>query len=582
MKRRVRALAAVAALALVGCARPHLDPLPTPTPSASATPVKLVDAKFLSLDPALLISATIEHLHAPDSRVDAVVPTLVRSPDLSAGLHIVRNALLRNFAWSNGSSLQIDWQLLGSSASAVGVLLTSDVATPAGRQLTPSVIWYDPVAHAVHASPALIAKGRWSEFVGLVTAAAGELDGLDSPALALALASEAQPRGAGPALGFNRAGDMLVAFAGGVVVPGSELTVVVLPAERVAALLSPFGRKASQAATNPTAFDPVSAPKPTPKAPPPAPKTQPASPGLPSGYATASVAAAAQVDKAPILPLATTSSSVSPTPIPSDPTATPSESSSPSPTPSAMPSKPPTPPKITATPQPSVSASFDPSDDRPNVYVVPDCTRLHCVALTFDDGPAAGLTDGVLRALLAAKAPATFFVLGSSVEANPGLVLREAALGMEVGSHTWRHIPMRQQSEATNEFNLTKNLAAVAALTGERPTLMRPPYGDHSRAVNALIADVNQSIVMWTVDTRDWESKDTASTIAHAFNDTRPGDIILMHDVQDSTLPAVPAVISGLRKLGFTIVSVLELSQPGAWAPGAYFCSAPFLNAPCW
>ena len=190
-----------------------------------------------------------------------------------------------------------------------------------------------------------------------------------------------------------------------------------------------------------------------------------------------------------------------------------------------------------------------------------DCTKLKCVALTFDDGPGS-LTGTLLDRLEAAGVVATFFVLGQNVRIHPDLVTRMVRSGMVVGNHTWDHRDMKRLSldEARSEVDRTS--AEIARVTGVSTTLLRPPYG----SMSPQTATLGQAIILWDVDTEDWKNRDASITTTRALATVRPGSIILMHDIHASTIEAVPAIIAGLKARGFTLVTVPVLlgnPQPG-------------------
>ena len=190
-----------------------------------------------------------------------------------------------------------------------------------------------------------------------------------------------------------------------------------------------------------------------------------------------------------------------------------------------------------------------------------DCTKLKCVALTFDDGPGS-LTGTLLDRLEAAGVVATFFVLGQNVRIHPDLVTRMVRSGMVVGNHTWDHRDMKRLSldEARSEVDRTS--AEIARVTGVSTTLLRPPYG----SMSPQTATLGQAIILWDVDTEDWKNRDASITTTRALATVRPGSIILMHDIHASTVEAVPAIIAGLKARGFTLVTVPQLlgnPQPG-------------------
>jgi peptidoglycan/xylan/chitin deacetylase (PgdA/CDA1 family) len=192
------------------------------------------------------------------------------------------------------------------------------------------------------------------------------------------------------------------------------------------------------------------------------------------------------------------------------------------------------------------------------------------VGLTYDDGPNPSSTTALLNALKAGGAKATFFIWGQHAQQYPNLLQQEVASGMWIGNHTWTHPHMTQIGEpnAYNEIAQTQNL--LQQLTGQRPTLFRPPYGE----TDAQVQNDERSLgitaeVLWNVDSQDWNGASTAQ-IVQAASTMRNGSIILMHDGgYQTTIQAVPQILSGLASRGLCpgrIVSGSNL-QPVVTAP---------------
>jgi peptidoglycan/xylan/chitin deacetylase (PgdA/CDA1 family) len=198
--------------------------------------------------------------------------------------------------------------------------------------------------------------------------------------------------------------------------------------------------------------------------------------------------------------------------------------------------------------------------------VAVDCATAKCVALTFDDGPDRH-TDAILDVLAAKGVQATFFVQGYRVDLFPDQMKREVAEGHEVGNHTWNHKNLTTLSPRAIRLQISKTNDAVAALTGARPALVRPPYG----AVNKKVQrKVEMPLVMWSVDTRDWETKNVKKILKHVKKDTEPGSIVLMHDTLKATGKALGRAIDILREQGYTFVTVSQLLGPEARAGKVY------------
>ena len=65
-------------------------------------------------------------------------------------------------------------------------------------------------------------------------------------------------------------------------------------------------------------------------------------------------------------------------------------------------------------------------------------------------------------------------------------------------------------------------------------------------------------IALWNVDTLDWKTRDTKKTINNA-EQTTPGSIVLMHDIHESTIKAVPSILKDLKAQDYHFVTVTEL-----------------------
>lgn len=178
------------------------------------------------------------------------------------------------------------------------------------------------------------------------------------------------------------------------------------------------------------------------------------------------------------------------------------------------------------------------------------------VALTFDDGPNAATTSQALDILAKYHVKGTFFMLGKNVAGNEQLVKRVHDEGHEIGNHSWSHpqLPTLALEQAKKQIEDTQ--AALRAVIGESPKMMRPPYG----AINDTIRNaVDMSFIMWNVDSLDWKNRNTASIMEQVKKQTCPGSIILMHDIHQTTINALPSVIEYLQKNGYTLVTVSEL-----------------------
>lgn len=199
--------------------------------------------------------------------------------------------------------------------------------------------------------------------------------------------------------------------------------------------------------------------------------------------------------------------------------------------------------------------------DLPAAPPAPDCTRLACLALTFDDGPGP-YTDQLLDELATAGAPATFFLVGRRIAGHEATVARMADAGHVIGNHTWDHPDLTTLTAGETTRQLDRTDRAVADVTGRTPTLVRPPYGAVDPAVLRLLGARGDVAVGWSDDTLDWQNRDVGQTTERALGLARRGGVVLMHDIHPTTVQAVPGIVAGLRAAGYTLVTVDQLLGP--------------------
>ena len=187
-----------------------------------------------------------------------------------------------------------------------------------------------------------------------------------------------------------------------------------------------------------------------------------------------------------------------------------------------------------------------------------NCAQVKCIALTFDDGPGPQ-TARLLDLLKLNQARATFFTVGSCASARPDLLRRMSAEGHLVANHTWSHEDLSKPSTSKIADTLGRTDDVVTAAIGQTPTLMRPPYGAVGQNLRDVARAMGLSIVTWDVDTEDERYRDPKAITDRAVSGAHPGAIVLMHDVQKSTVDAIPGILKQLRGKGYTFVTVPEL-----------------------
>lgn len=178
------------------------------------------------------------------------------------------------------------------------------------------------------------------------------------------------------------------------------------------------------------------------------------------------------------------------------------------------------------------------------------------VAITFDDGPQYKTTMQLLDGLKERGVVATFFVVGEKVEERKEVLKRMQEDGHLIGNHTYSHIDLNsvRVEEAIEEINRTNQL--IYDITGQMPTYIRPPFGNWT---NCIAEKVSMTPVLWSVDPCDWNTKDINKVVKCVVKNTKNGDIILLHDIYESSVVAALEIIDELKCQGYNFVTVDQL-----------------------
>ncbi|WP_256976233.1 polysaccharide deacetylase family protein [Streptomyces sp. CS113] len=200
-----------------------------------------------------------------------------------------------------------------------------------------------------------------------------------------------------------------------------------------------------------------------------------------------------------------------------------------------------------------------------------DCAHAKCIALTFDAGPSEN-SARLLDILKEKQVPATFFLLGKRhIDTYPELVRRMSDEGHEVASHTWTHKILTDAEPDEIREELERPNKEIERLTGKRPTLMRPPQGRTDDTVHDICRELGLAEVLWSVTAKDYKTNDSDLITERVLDQSSRDGIILLHDIYDGTVPAVPGIIDALKKRGYVFVTVPQLMAPGKAEPGKVY-----------
>lgn len=202
----------------------------------------------------------------------------------------------------------------------------------------------------------------------------------------------------------------------------------------------------------------------------------------------------------------------------------------------------------------------------PNLVRLPaSAAKRSQVALTFDDGPDPAITPRVLDLLDRAGAKATFFCVGTHVQAHPSLAREIVARGHAVESHSHRHSTafgwyvggrLRRELEDAQ--------SAIREHAGDEPRFFRAPFGLRNPSLHAAVRQLGLTYASWTRRGFDTVDADADRVLARLTHGLAPGDVLLLHDgvVQrarrddPTVLRVLPRLLDALRAHGLTSVSL--------------------------
>ncbi|SDH33231.1 polysaccharide deacetylase family protein [Nonomuraea jiangxiensis] len=199
-----------------------------------------------------------------------------------------------------------------------------------------------------------------------------------------------------------------------------------------------------------------------------------------------------------------------------------------------------------------------------------DCSKVKCIALTFDDGP--GQYAGtLLDTLKKYNAKATFFLEGQYVKSRPAFVKRMVAEGHELGNHSYTHPDFTKKEIWDIRAEVKKTQDEVKKAAGVEPKLMRPPYGLTNLPISDVATEFGMPIILWTAGSEDWASKDVEKIKKQTMAVAKQDSIILMHDWVKQTVEAMPAIVQSLQKKGYHLVTVSDVIKGEELKPGDAF-----------
>ena len=188
-----------------------------------------------------------------------------------------------------------------------------------------------------------------------------------------------------------------------------------------------------------------------------------------------------------------------------------------------------------------------------------------CVSLTFDAAWGNEDTELLIDILGRYDVKATFFLVGEWVDRYPKSVLALHEAGHETMSHSDDHAHFNKLSESKIIENLGACNDKIEAVTGIRPTLFRPPYGEYDDHVIRTVRSIGMEPIQWDVDSLDWKGLSASEITSRVTKKVEPGSIVLFHNAAENTPAALPAIIEYLLAEGYQIIPVSEILIQGEY-----------------
>lgn len=204
---------------------------------------------------------------------------------------------------------------------------------------------------------------------------------------------------------------------------------------------------------------------------------------------------------------------------------------------------------------------------RDTIYRIPVDEKV--VALTFDDGPSSVWTPRILDELKKAGVKATFFMLGEHVKKYPEIARRVSTDGHEIGNHTYDHHLLIDNNPDRLSKEIKDTEKIIRGVTGKTTVYFRPPKAWLTAREKKQIGAMGYTIVLWTLNSKDWVGFDDKYIIKYLLHNIKPGDIILFHDGggafsteggnRDETVKTIPALVKKLKDKGYKFLTITEL-----------------------
>ncbi len=181
------------------------------------------------------------------------------------------------------------------------------------------------------------------------------------------------------------------------------------------------------------------------------------------------------------------------------------------------------------------------------------------IAISFDAAWGADNTSKIMDILDQYDIKTTFFLVGFWVDKYPDKVKEIHTRGHEIGNHSTTHPHMSQLSKEQMILELNETGNKIRAITGKKPDLFRPPFGDYNNSLIETTKENGYFTIQWDVDSLDWKQIGSIQIVDRVVRNVRNGSIVLFHNNSEYVLDYLPPILDKLTSEGYEIVPIGEL-----------------------
>lgn len=181
------------------------------------------------------------------------------------------------------------------------------------------------------------------------------------------------------------------------------------------------------------------------------------------------------------------------------------------------------------------------------------------VALTFDAAWGNSDTERLIDILARYEAKATFFVVGDWAKKYPDDVKAFYEAGHQIANHSDTHAAFSSLTPEKVKEEITLCNEKLAAITGQDTKYIRFPSGDYDNGSMRAAEDMGMYVIQWSADSLDYKGFSSEKITGRVLKSAKEGSIILFHNDAANTPAALEAVLSSLKRQGYSFVRVDEL-----------------------